>query len=123
MAPAKPVDKKLVEEAKKELKRYRIQQRLRLVKTLASSGILAVVFLVVFGLALGGAFEGFLGLLGLTPFKNEARGLYADCTRPENRESRYCQSQSQSQSRRAYENDWRQVANSGRGSAKFRLTE
>ena len=55
-------------------------------------GSLIFIFSAVFAMLVSGNyFSGILGFFGLESISNEERGVYADCSKPENQKIRYCQ--------------------------------
>ena len=65
-------------------------KRKRLYTVLGYSGVVVVTFFFIMILS-GNMFSGILGIFGLRALRNDEAGIYADCSRPENRSSPYCQ--------------------------------
>lgn len=107
---SKPDPNVLAKKAKKELDSYYIELRRR--KQLRVAGIVIVSFCsLLFAMVLAGeTFNPILSWFGLRGFRYQERGVYADCSKPENKDISYCQPK-QTQSER----NWESISKGQRG--------
>jgi len=112
--PVRPKrDKKLSEELE-ALKEQQRKERIReLWKYCAVLGG-AAVFLA---LLLAGTLDPVFRLFGLSGFYREQKGIYVDCSAPQNRDSRFCRKEETEQDR-----EWRNLGQ-GERPIPFSLTE
>jgi hypothetical protein len=84
----------LKEESKKRLQRYRTELRLRRLRTTVGLSIVGCIAIILTMAISGDQFDSFLRALGLRAIWNEERGVYADCSRSENKQVKFCQPKS-----------------------------
>jgi hypothetical protein len=118
MTQNKVIDKKLKISAEAKLKAYKKEQLLRKVWLGISSILVFSVFTIIFGMTVGGKFNGILGFLGLPTFNNELTGIYTDCSLTKNRDQRYCQKLFT----KAADVEWKNLTINSKGGSKFRLS-
>ena len=93
-----------------ELKRKKLLNRVYM----AVTGIVTIVLIMVFS---GDRFSGVLAVVGLRSAYNEEGGIYADCSKSENRNNPYC-----SKKESASERSWKVLTRGGGRAPQFSLS-
>src|SRR4051812_45884011 len=76
--------------AQVKLREYEREQRQRFVFNILGYSGLAVIAVLLIMVVSGERFESILSVFGLKSLYNEERGVYADCSRRENANNKFC---------------------------------
>lgn len=100
--------------AKKEA--FEAELKRKQIVTYTGYSVVGVVFVIIIMVLSGDTFSGILGIIGLQGVYNPQSGVYADCSKPENKNVAYCRPKlSQA------ERDWKDLARGGKKSTPFTL--
>ncbi len=111
--------KKIDPVSEARLRAFEHERRVKLVMNVAGYTGTIIIGALLLMIVAGDRFAPFLSLFGLRPISYQERGIYADCSNPDNRDNPFC-----SGKRPQIERSWNSISkNSGGPAVPFGLSD
>ena len=105
--------------AEAKLRSFEHEQKVKFIINVSGYSALSLAAILLFMIVAGDTFAPVLSIFGIKGIYNEERGVYADCSKPENSNNAFCSGR---RSERA-EKSWNSISRSGGPATQFSLSE